>query len=147
MSCLLPSPESHVTATPATCAYCGAAISSEQTVLDVESLRCAQCQLRTSLAITNGADEQLISLGRQALIKKSKRVRIRVIFEFVTSVPFAGYLGYAATLPNISLRWLIFHGILVLGWLLELGVTFAAHRRIKNALKQMELPSASVVAE
>ncbi len=136
-----------VSPAPTTCAYCGAATSSEQAILDVEGWRCDACQLRSAIAISNGADEQFGSIGRQAMVRKGQRVRQRAMVATGATVACLGVIGYLTTLPLDVSRLLMYA---VLGAFIStvvLGYELAAHRRIKNALKQMELPSASVVAE
>ncbi|MBP9085695.1 MAG: hypothetical protein KBG15_06225 [Kofleriaceae bacterium] len=136
-----------VTPAPTACAYCGDATSSAQAILDVDGWRCAQCQLRSAIAISHGADEQFGSIGRQAMVRKGIRVRNRAVVATLAMVGCLGVVGYLMTLPNDVSSVGLYAIVGAFTSTVVLGFELAAHRRIKNALQQMALPAANVVAE
>lgn len=129
----------------ATCTDCQTVKSSGKLDEGGDRWRCDQCKSRNAIAIGDNASGKLELSSREALLKKGKRARFYLMFELATAVPFAGYVAYCATLQNISSRWLIVNGLLALGWLGMAGNAIVLHRRIRNVLKQLELPEASVV--
>ncbi len=136
-----------VSPAPNRCAYCGNATSIAQAIFDVEGWRCEQCQLRSAIAISNGADEQFGSIGRQAMVRKGQKVRFRAMVATAATAACLAISGYLMTLPIDISRLLMYSMLGAFTSTVVLGFELAAHRRIKNALKQMELPAASVVAE
>ena len=136
-----------VSPAPTTCGYCGKATSNAQSILDVEGWRCDQCQLRSAIAICNGADEQFGSIGREAMELKGKRVRNRAIVASGATLGCLAIIGYLTTLPIDVSRLLMYAVLGAFISMVMLGFELAAHRRIKNALNHMALPTASVISE
>jgi hypothetical protein len=126
------------------CAYCGAITSIDVAILDVEGWRCGQCQQRSALAISQGADEQFGSISRQAMEKKGRQVGVRAAIAGVASAGSIGALSWLFMQPSDAAQFIFYAVFAAFVCVVMFGFELASYRRIRNGLKQMQLPEATV---
>lgn len=137
--------QSLLPATTNTCAYCRGVAANGTAILDVEGWRCQLCQLRSEIAVHEGADEQFGSIDKRAMELKAHRATVRTALAGAASVVSLVVGGYVLSLPIDEGGDVFFPVLFVMSSLAIFGYEAFALRRIRNALRRMALPAASIV--
>ena len=92
-----------------------------------------------------GADEQFGSIDKRAMEQKAQRAMVRTALAGAASVVALVVGGYVLSLPIDEGGDVFFPVLFVMSSLAIFGYEAFALRRIRNALRRMALPAASIV--